>query len=259
MPVTLSRKIGIIADVHANVTALRAVLGHPKMMETDLRYCLGDIVGYGPHPNECIALLRSQQFHCLRGNHDQAAIDQKFASEFPFGGTTRAALIWTIDALTDNNKQYLSALPLTLTQSLANGEADFVHGSLVRPLENYLTGGNLLEAAATFRLMRGNLCFVGHTHVPRVFEAPEKFIDIETFSVVGNLLINLRPGYKYIINPGSVGQPRDWNPRASFAVYDEAVGAVEIFRVNYDITKTQADILNADLPFDLAERLSAGL
>lgn len=257
MAANTPRKIGIIADVHANWRALMAVVNHPRMLQTDLKVCLGDLIGYGPDPNESLELLRARQFVCLLGNHDRGVLDLQYAQSH-FNEEALAATEWTAKRLKSENLRFLGGLPESYFLTLAGGGfAQFAHGSLANPLEQYLHKDEIQEAEATFALMQGQLCFVGHTHQPSIISGDHRGAFLSR-SIKGDQSLSLPENYKYIINPGSVGQPRDEDPRASFAVFDEAAGTVEIFRVAYNIEGTQREIRRFGLPEILAERLALG-
>jgi len=220
-------RYGIVADIHGNLEALEAVL-HGLEGKVDQIVCLGDIVGYGPNPNECCEILRKQNIPSVAGNHEKATTGELELTRF--NKNAAAAILWTQKVLLPENLQYIKDLPLTL--DLPGFE--IVHGSLVNPAEEYLT--NLSEALPTFELMKKTLLFVGHTHRP----------------------LNLEQEGKKIINPGSVGQPRDGDPRAAFIIYDDKTGEAQLLRVNYDIEAVQNKMKAADLPQFLIERLSVG-
>lgn len=217
---------GIIADIHSNLEAFRVVL--QELRAADQVVCLGDIVGYGPDPNECIALMLEKKIPSVAGNHDKAAVGEM--STQWFNENARLAVEWTAGQLTGPNKEYLSSLPLTLEFP----DFQIVHGSLVNPLEEYLE--NRAVAFPTFEKMTKNLLFVGHTHVP----------------------LHLRSEEKTIINPGSIGQPRDGDPRASFGTYDSEKKEFTLYRIEYNIPLVQEKMKKAELPPHLIERLSYG-
>ena len=220
-------RYGIVADIHGNLEALEAVL-HGLGGKVDQIVCLGDIVGYGPNPNECCEILRKQNIPSVAGNHEKATAGELELTGF--NKNAAAAIRWTQKELLPENLQHIKGLPLTLEFP----EFQIVHGSLKNPAEEYLT--NLGEALPTFELMKKTLLFVGHTHRP----------------------LNLEYEGKKIINPGSVGQPRDGDPRAAFIIYDDKTGEAQLHRVNYDIEAVQNKMKAADLPQFLIERLSVG-
>ena len=240
----------IIADIHSNLAALQAVLkdmvNHGKMEEI---WCLGDIVGYGPDPHECIALLRQHQHVSIAGNHDRAAIGKLDTSYFNADAT--AAAQWTAGHLTGEDRSYLENLPLTLQKE----NFTLAHGSPREPIWEYVL--SLSIARDNFACFQTGYCLVGHSHVPQVFR----------YSEDGKLSSNaLRPGVglilgkdRLIINPGAVGQPRDSDPRASYAIYESEGKTVRLYRVEYDISLTQVRMTQQKLPPHLISRLSHGI
>lgn len=217
---------GIIADIHSNLEAFRVVLQELRAVEQIV--CLGDIVGYGPNPTECITIMKERNIPTVAGNHDKAAVGEM--STQWFNENARLAVEWTSEQLTDDSIVYLKTSPLTLEFD----DFQIVHGSLVNPLEEYLE--NRTVAFPTFEKMTKGLLFVGHTHVP----------------------LHLRSEAKEIINPGSVGQPRDGDPRASFGIYDSEKKEFTLHRIEYNISLVQEKMKKAELPPHLIERLSYG-
>jgi diadenosine tetraphosphatase ApaH/serine/threonine PP2A family protein phosphatase len=242
-------RYAIISDIHSNLVALEAVMQHMEAQgAVDEVWCLGDLVGYGPEPNQCIQLLRRYPHRCIAGNHDWAAIGRIDTSDF--NPDAAAANRWTAQQLTAESRAYLEALPLTLRQ------ADFTlaHGSPRDPIWEYLLSQT--AALASFRHFEGPYCLVGHSHVPLLFH-----LDQETRLSLRRLPegqpFRLGEG-RWIINPGSVGQPRDGDPRAAYLVYDEEASTFQHFRLPYDVGRTQQRMLELGLPPFLAERLSYG-
>lgn len=217
---------GIIADIHGNLEAFRTVLA--ELRGVDRMICAGDIVGYGPEPNECLDLILSGGVSTVAGNHDKAAVGEMDISGF--NPAARLAIEWTAEQLTESHKDHLRQLPLTLEFP----DFQLVHGSLVDPLEEYLMDDR--GALPTFQLMKKPLLFVGHTHQP----------------------LRLSSGDKEIINPGSVGQPRDGDPRASYGIYDDEKKEFILHRTEYNIAQVQEKMRLADLPQLLIDRLSYG-
>jgi len=238
----------VISDIHGNLEALLAVLECIKSYKKkiDKIICLGDIVGYGADPDECIRITREVSDVILAGNHDFAVCEQ--TSMENFNEYARAAVLWSKDALNDEEINFLKRLPLKYQEK----GTDFVHSSLHRPESwRYLSG--TFDTNIDFQIMEKKVLFVGHTHVPVIFE--NSGTEIKRLNSPG---LSLNPDKKYIINPGSVGQPRDRDPRASFALYDLERKSVETIRVEYDIKETQRKILDVGLPEVLATRLSYG-
>ena len=240
-------RYGIVADIHSNLAAFEAVLG--DMGTVDALWCLGDLVGYGPEPNECIELLRRHQHLCVMGNHDAVAIGELDISAF--NPSAAEAAQWTARQLTERSIQFLSALPYDQTE----GPFTLVHGSPRQPIWEYITHES--RAAANFGHFSTPACLVGHTHAPALFElqGPGDRVfgrvpgpgDKE---VVGNA--------RFIANPGSVGQPRDGDPCAAYAIYDSEEGTLEWRRVAYPIEVTQQKMREAGLPARLIERIEYG-
>jgi predicted phosphodiesterase len=231
-------KIAILSDIHSNQEALGKALEEVSKEGVDEIICLGDIVGYGANPNECVDLVRETTPHVLLGNHDEAAIDLS-KTEF-FNPYARIAAEWTSQTLTEKNSQYLANLPFTLER---NG-LFFVHASPYEPEEwNYIL--TPADAAANFDSFTLPICFVGHSHVPEVF-CDDLWAK------------NVKRGGKFIVNVGSVGQPRDGDPRLSFGVFDTEEWSYRNVRMGYDIDLAAFKIRKAGLPRNLAERLSVG-
>jgi diadenosine tetraphosphatase ApaH/serine/threonine PP2A family protein phosphatase len=220
------------------------------MGEVDGYFCLGDLVGYGPNPNECIERIRNlPNLTAVVGNHDLAAISG--AGLKWFNPYAQAAAVWTQRALTPEACEFLAGLPL---QTIVDG-VTLVHGSLPDPME-YITSP--FEAQPTFELMTTPICLIGHSHIAEYYRVKEdsRFaVQVELFN---GGEIDLEPGYRYIINAGGVGQPRDGNPRAGFGIYDADRRLVTVTRVSYPIAQTQAKMRAAGLPQLLIERLEVG-
>lgn len=241
-------RYGIFSDVHSNVTALQSVLAELDGANVDRLICLGDIVGYGPNPNECCAILRQRGVAAIMGNHDEAALSNEHDEWF--NDNAQAAIAWTRRNLAAENRAFLAALPA----ELAFDSFALVHGSPARHFDYILDVGDAVRA---FRATQKPITFVGHSHVAEVyFQAADGRTFHERLAHGGSVVIE--SGFRYIINPGSVGQPRDRNPQASYAIYDEARGAVDVRRVNYDIGAVQRLMEEAKLPGALATRLSVG-
>lgn len=239
---------GVISDIHGNLEALLATLESIKSYKKkiDKIICLGDIVGYGADPGECIRITREISDVILAGNHDFAVCEQ--TSIEAFNAYARAAVLWSRDALNEDEINFLRDLPLIYGEK----STDFVHSSLHRPESwRYLSGTP--DTYIDFQIMEKNVLFVGHTHIPVIFE--NEGMEVKRLNS-SELFLN--PNKKYIINPGSVGQPRDRDQRASFSIFDLENKSIETIRVEYDIKEAQRKILNAGLPEVLANRLSYG-
>ncbi len=238
----------IISDIHGNLEALLATLECIKSYKKkiDKIICLGDIVGYGADPGECIRITREISDVILAGNHDFAVCGETCIEDF--NAYARAAVLWSRDALNEAEINFLKDLPLLYGEK----SEDFAHSSLHRPESwRYLSGTP--DTFIDFQIMEKNVLFVGHTHIPAIFE--NEGTQVKRLNA-SELFLN--PNKKYIINPGSVGQPRDRNPRASFSIFDLENKSIETIRVEYDIKEAQRKILDAGLPEVLANRLSCG-
>lgn len=221
-------KYGIISDIHSNLEALETAL--PYLKDVDRILCLGDIVGYGPNPNECVEKVREIADLILAGNHDLASVGLEDISNF--SDQAKESTLWEREILITKNKEFLKGLPT----KISNSDFIAVHGSLFDLVDEYIEGHS--EAAKTFARLEGKLCFVGHTHRPCCFTLSERG-EIEGYTLKDKDIIRLRKGKKYIVNLGSVGQPRDGDRRASFGYYDPEKGEILNLRLAYDIKKTQ--------------------
>jgi len=244
-------RIAVLADIHANLEALEAVLERISGLHVTGIVCLGDIVGYNANPNECVDLIKSNDITCVAGNHDVVA--SGIEDPVRFNQLARIAIGWTREHLTDVNRQFLEKLP---RQQQIHDFMTF-HG-YIHDTDRYLFNAD--DARNNFQLLAGLaghpwLGFFGHTHVKTVFA------DENGIKEAGPALeVSLSPATRYLINPGSVGQPRDLDPRASFLIYDADESRITFHRVEYDIQSCQEKILRAGLPTRLAERLvTAGL
>ncbi len=239
----------ILADIHANLAAFNAVLEDIKGQGgVEELWCLGDIVGYGPDPRQCIELLRQHTGVCVAGNHDWAATGKIDTSDF--NPDAAAAARWTAGQLTPEDRQYLDGLPL----SVVRGDFTLVHGSPREPIWEYILSP--ATACDNFGYFKSQVCLVGHSHSPAIYRPEDgKCMVIETPPGTEFKL----DGTRLIINPGGVGQPRDGDPRAAYASYDSEKKSISFCRVSYDVAATQARMLRADLPVRLASRLSYGV
>ena len=236
----------IISDVHANLEALNAVLQNIDEEKVDSLLFLGDSVGYGPDPNECIELLKAKSTIVLAGNHDWGAIGLTDTTYFnPFA---KVAIEWTSETLSDENKAFLDTLPLT--ESIKADSIYLVHSSPKEPEKwHYLSYE--YEASMYFPCFDDKICFIGHSHIPFIVESSPTG-KIQSHYNYGEI----KKRSRYIINVGSVGQPRDGIPHAAYALLRD--NTVEIKRVSYDIVVTQKKMRKAGLPDYLIERLAFG-
>ena len=243
-------RIALLTDVHANLAALEAVLAHAESVQAlDQVWAAGDHVGYGPQPGECLALLRRYDLLSVLGNHDSAAAGMMDTRDF--NPDAAAANAWTAKQLSPEDTEYLRGLP----EVAVRDEITMVHGSLRYPVWEYIFTHD--SAIAQFERQQTPYSLVGHTHVPLVFEeVPGRERPIAWPLSDGDVL-DLRER-RLIINPGGVGQPRDGDPRAAYAVLDTDERTVSLYRVPYDIERTQKVMEQAGLPERLIRRLSFG-
>jgi diadenosine tetraphosphatase ApaH/serine/threonine PP2A family protein phosphatase len=239
----------IISDIHANLNALEAVLSHAGQF--DNVWCLGDLVGYGPQPNECIERVQSlPNFECVVGNHDAAVVGMIQLTAF--NSEARISAEWTQGILTKENEHYLQNLPKVIIKD----NVTLVHGSPFDPIWEYVT--DTYTARMNFEAMETPLCFIGHSHLPIHFRLEENGQHVFYEIPKNGEPIEIVNTAKYILNPGSVGQPRDHDPRASYAIYDSVKKHWQNYRVDYDIKSVQEKILKLELPRRHAARLAVG-
>ena len=241
----------VVSDLHSNSEALKSVLARVRRKKFDTVVCLGDFVGYGAQPNQVLDVMRKMKGRKLyiRGNHDRVASGLDDASGF--NHAARAAALWTRDHLSQPNRNFLR--DLTVGPLIHKGVM-LCHGS---PYDEDEYVFNVHHAAQVLALFTQPFILFGHTHLPAVFQVdPEG--NVSGFAVRGNATVKLDPQNRYLINPGSVGQPRDRMPQSSFAIFDSDKRTAQFFRVEYDVAKTQSSILKAGLPDVLAHRLQYG-
>lgn len=238
-------KFAIIADIHSNLEALQVVLADIKEQKCTHYACVGDVVGYGANPKECLDIIRSMGMPCVKGNHDEyCSTDEELDG---FNPHAAEAVNWTRQQLTAEDRQWLRDLKyFRLVTSFS-----MVHATLDGP-QRWGYVFDKLAAAASFTYQNTAVCFFGHTHVPVAF-IRDTVVKGGTYSK-----FKVEPGRKYFINVGSVGQPRDNNPKAAYVTYDMDEGSIELRRLDYDIAAAQKKILDAGLPPRLAERLAFG-
>jgi predicted phosphodiesterase len=259
-------RYGIISDIHSNYVALCAVIKELNKESLDSIICLGDLVGYGPQPKECIQEIKKllQDKLVVIGNHDLATIGKKEIEWF--NELAKAAIIWTKKVIEEEVIGYLESLPEKIILP-SNGEIRKIllaHGSLRDPTEEYLFPNSLREAYANFLTLTekdspGSILLVGHTHIPCGFEFNPKLRRLKVMNLEEDKSLPLNKDCDYILNPGAVGQPRDGNPAASFAILDTKDATFSIKRVNYKISETQLKMQKAGLPFELIYRLELGI
>lgn len=249
-------RYAILSDIHSNLEALTAVLEHLATERIGRYLCLGDLVGYGADPAACLARLQAAQAISVCGNHERGCIgtlDVRWFNE-----AARTALLWTRDRLSFAELDQLRRLPLVATEE----PLTLVHGTLTHP-ERFEYLVDMAQAVDMVKVCRTSYCCVGHTHVPCVFEydlhrqrASRVLFDSQ--DLVEVRLSDEAAPMRYVVNPGSVGQPRDGDPRASCAILDTDARTLSIRRLAYDVPTAQQKIRRAGLPGFLAERLAVG-
>jgi predicted phosphodiesterase len=239
-------RYAIVSDVHGNLESLQRALA--LIDPEDVVLCLGDIVGYGPNPNECVRLIRERARHAVLGNHDLAALEN-YGVEY-FNDAARAAIAWTQDVLDEPNREWLNGL----SYELRFPEFLLVHGAPVNYFEYIL---DKRTAARAFERTDAPVVFVGHTHIAEYWVLePDGTVGHKHMQLGGDLIFE--PGKRYIVDVGSVGQPRDLNPEASVVFFEPEKQRVEWVRYAYPIDEVQSKIHEAHLPDYLATRLESG-
>jgi len=240
-------QIAVLGDIHANLEALEAVLADIRSQGVLKIACTGDIVGYGADPFRCVEIIRDLNCPVVQGNHDLFAANEASLDEF--NDSARHAMGWTRKQLSSEAKQWLLDLPLEFNES----GLKFVHSSCHEPEEwHYVLKAS--QAESSFAVQEFSISFFGHTHVPvAFFKEGDQPAQGSVYKKV-----KLDPSKKWMINPGSVGQPRDRDPRASYAIYDPSKALVFVRRVEYDIVTAQRKIKNAGRPLRNADRLMLG-
>jgi predicted phosphodiesterase len=239
-------RVAVISDVHANYHALEAVLEEIDAARVDAVWCLGDTVGYGPRPNECCDVVNARADHCLVGNHDLVVLGELTVDDF--NDEAAAAAIWTTEVLTSESRAFLTALkPLGRVEGV-----DLFHASARDPVWEYVLTEE--AAAATLDLSDAQLVLVGHSHVALAIESENG--RISGGPAPGGSQVSLDG--RWLLNPGSVGQPRDGDPRAAWLLLDLEQRFAEFRRVPYSIERTQAEMRERGLPRGLAARLERG-
>jgi len=247
----------LLSDIHANLEALEAVLDAAP--DFDRVVNLGDVVGYGASPNQVIGLLKATEPVSVRGNHDRVC--SILGPIEGFNPVAKAAAEWTRDQLSHANLDWLAELPMGPVSLPKMAGVEFAHGSPDNE-DRYVTGERV--AGEVLKLTEAAVIFVGHTHMQGAFTRLPQGVQpavpepMRSASRVHRTRLRLRPDSRYLINPGSVGQPRDRDRRAAFALYDTTAHEVRFYRVPYDIAGAQQRILAAGLPQMLAARLAEG-
>ncbi len=257
-------KIAILADIHSNLEALETVLKELEKFKIKEIWHLGDIVGYGPNPNECVEIIGEKKILSLAGNHDLAVVGK--ISTLDFNPYAAAAIKLNAQELTEKNKKFLVNLPLTLKPEK---NIILTHGSIRDPVWEYLL--EIYQAEENFSLFKEKVLFVGHSHIPIIFEKMRvKYLDREKEHAnfeekiyqfrfpPDKTFLKFEENSRYIINPGSVGQPRDRNPKASFVIFDDEFLTLEYYRIEYNYQKTQEKMRMKNFPQFLVGRLASG-
>jgi len=241
----------ILSDIHANHEALRAVLAHARRKRWDKAIVLGDVVGYGANPNQAVDLVRGlKPLVVIRGNHDKVCSGVEDGEMF--NRVALQAAMWTRQKLTPSNLRWLQSLPEGPV--VVDGAFAVAHGTPIDE-DAYIFGE--IEALNVFRQTAFSLCFFGHSHFPVVFGLSPDAIQT-VLTTPPSFRFRLQPGVRYLVNPGSIGQPRDGIPLASFALFDSRTRSVSVYRLPYRIERAQRKILDAGLPRPLADRLALG-
>ena len=242
----------VLTDIHANLEALQVCLEDAEKHGFDRTLLLGDLVGYGADPNAVIARIRElDPAAIVRGNHDKVACGLEQADGF--NAVARSAARWTLDVLLPEHRDWLAALPEG--PIAVDDIVEICHGS---PFDEDAYIFDELDAVRALKVSTRMLCLFGHTHFPVTFELSAESFDSVGSTSAAETQVQLRDGCKYLINPGSVGQPRDGDPRAAYAIVDTTERRVELFRSRYHVDEAQAKIVDAGLPEVLAQRLAVG-
>ena len=244
-------RLMIFSDIHGNLDALQSVLRDAAKRNVHRSICLGDLVGYGPFPNECIELIRKlKNCRCLAGNHDVAALWE--ASPYGMSKAAKEAILWTMDKLSPENKAYLRSLPDRL--DLAN--MTFVHANPYNP-KGWRYVMDRKYALRSFAATHSRFTFIGHSHRPLVI-SKKHWLAVTIDTITGNTRHSVNDTTRRIVNCGSVGQPRDDDPRASYLIYDTRKQTLHFHRVEYDVQKTAQAIQDVNLPAVLGRRIVKG-
>jgi predicted phosphodiesterase len=242
----------ILTDIHANLEALEACLADAGPRGCDETLFLGDLIGYGADPNAVVERIRGiKPVAMVRGNHDKVVFGMDQAEGF--NAVARSAAAWMLETLTPVNRDWVAALPQG-PQSV-DDLIEICHGA---PYDEDAYIFDEADARLALSTSRRQLCLFGHTHYPVTFELSDMSFTSAGPAVEGEARLDLRDGVKYLLNPGSVGQPRDGDPRAAYAIVDTQERCVELFRLRYPLEVTQRKIIDAGLPEILARRLGAG-
>ncbi len=240
-------RYGIFSDIHSNLEALTSVLDSMGTRGVERRVCLGDAVGYGASPNECVKVIREKSHVTLLGNHDSVALGRESSENFNF--YARKAIEWTKDTISGDTRDFLDKLPYVVDEP----PLTFVHASPRSPVDwYYITSFD--DAIDAFSFFSEKICFVGHTHMPSIVIMENE----QSFWVSETLSHKVLPNQRVLVNVGSVGQPRDRIPLASWCLCDTTEMTLEIVRIPYDIAKTQEQMRKFDFAEFLINRLAEG-
>ncbi|MDP1675261.1 MAG: metallophosphoesterase family protein [Bacteroidota bacterium] len=232
-------KYAIISDIHSNLEALQKAMSIIDEKKVDEIICLGDVVGYGANPNECVDIVRSRCSLTVLGNHDAAALDTLLAHDF--NAIARKAVVWTAEHLTEESRAFLLSLPMVERKE----DILFVHSSPDAPEAwDYIIDSD--DAVSAIRHFDEQICFIGHTHVPGIYSRRGRAKSIDRDE-------------QCIVNVGSIGQPRDGNPKLAFGIFNSTTWEYELIRSEYDIQKAAEKIYAAKLPEELGNRLMYGM
>jgi predicted phosphodiesterase len=238
-------KYAVISDLHSNLEALESALQEIGSRKIDHIICLGDVVGYGANPKECLSLIADVANEVVMGNHDQAIEDTGIRANL--NPLAREAIEWTAGVLTNQEKKMIRNFKSIVVDK--KNDVTWTHGEVFEP-RAYTYIFHSSDAAPSFLSLETKVCFFGHTHIPALFSENS---DEDRYLPEG--LYSLKKGLRYMINPGSVGQPRDHDPKLSFAIFDSNALTIEVIRLQYDNKKTAQKIREAGLPHYFADRL----
>jgi predicted phosphodiesterase len=244
-------RIAVISDIHGNLEALTSTLKDIYNHQIEMIICLGDIVGYGPNPNECIHLVMEHCHHTVMGNHDAAVFNPLMAQDF--NDNAKFAIEWANHELTKESRKFLRTLPMQ------HKELDFtaVHSTPYDPhLWYYIS--SLEDAKFNFNFFNSKFCFIGHTHIPGIIMLNEKSNEISIIKATDSLDLSKLRDHRFIINVGSVGQPRDRNPKSCYLIIDTESLDISFPRVEYDIKTYQKKMTEIDMPPFLVSRVEEG-
>lgn len=244
-------RLMVFSDVHGNLEALQSVLSDAANRQVHRSICLGDLVGYGPSPNECIELVRSlKNCRCLAGNHDVAALWE--TSPYGMSSAAKEAILWTMDQLSSENREYLETLP----DRLDLADMTFVHANPYNP-RGWRYVVDRKYALRSFAATKCRFLFIGHSHRPLMI-TKNYLLAVTLQDISGSIELEINDSKRRIVNCGSVGQPRDDDPRSCYLIYDSRTCKMEFYRVSYDMGKTAKAVNNAGLPSVLGRRLLKG-